>query len=75
MLSGMAPKRAEAYIRSFELPVDEEYCLMQIDVRRQSYTQVSGQMNVSPEYIKKCRRRAYSKILDGIRFGELSKNT
>lgn len=75
MLSGMAPKRAEAYIRSFELPVDEEYCLMQIDVRRQSYTQVSGQMNVSPEYIKKCRRRVYSKILDGIRFGELSKNT
>lgn len=67
MLSGMAPKRAEAYIRSFELPGDEEYCILQIDVRRQSYTQVSGQMNVSPEYIKKCRRRAYSKILDGVK--------
>lgn len=67
MLSSMAPKRAEAYIRSFELPGDEEYCILQIDVRRQSYTQVSGQMNVSPEYIKKCRRRAYSKILDGVK--------
>ena len=42
MLSGMAPKRAEAYIQSFELPTDEEYCLVQIDVRRQSYTQVPG---------------------------------
>lgn len=67
MLSGMAPKRAEAYIRSFELPSDEEYCILQIDVRRQSYTQVSGQMNVSPEYIKKCRRRAYAKIADGVK--------
>lgn len=67
MLSGMAPKRAEAYIRSFELPGDEEYCILQIDVRRQSYTQVSGQMNVSPEYIKKCRRRAYSKITDAVK--------
>lgn len=67
MLSGMAPKRAEAYIRSFELPDDEEYCILQIDVRRQSYTQVSGQMNVSPEYIKKCRQRAYSKITDAVK--------
>ena len=63
-LSTMAPKRAKAYIQSFELPPDEEYCLIQCDVRRQSYTQVSGQMNVSPEYIKKCRRRAFAKIAD-----------
>lgn len=32
----MAPKRAVAYILSFELPADEAACLIECDVRRKS---------------------------------------
>lgn len=36
----MAPKRAVAYILSFELPADEAACIIECDVRRKSYAQV-----------------------------------
>ena len=65
-LSSMAPRRAVAYIRSFELPPDEMACLVECDVYGKSYAQVSEQMHVSPEYVKKRRRRAFAKIADEI---------
>ena len=36
----MAPKRAVAYILSFELPADEAACIIECDVRRLSFAQV-----------------------------------
>ena len=65
-LSSMAPRRAVAYIRSFELQPDEMACLVECDVYGKSYAQVSEQMHVSPEYVKKRRRRAFAKIADEI---------
>lgn len=65
-ISSMAPRRAVAYIRSFELPPDEMACLVECDVYGKSYAQVSEQMHVSPEYVKKRRRRAFAKIADEI---------
>ena len=66
-LSSMAPKRAVAYILSFELPPDEAYCLIECDVRGKSRVEVAETLHVSPEYVKTRRRRAYSKIADGIK--------
>lgn len=63
----MAPRRAEAYIRSFELPEEEAESLIQCEVRRLSQIQAADRMNISIECLKKRRRRAFSKIADGIR--------
>ena len=41
-------------------------CLVECDVYGKSYAQVSEQMHVSPEYVKKHRRRAFAKIADEI---------
>ena len=63
----MAPKRAVAYVLSFELPADEAACLIECDVRRKSYAQVCEALHLSPEAVNRCRRRAYQKIADGQR--------
>lgn len=65
-LSAMAPKRAVAYIQSFDLPADEEYCLIAVDVRRMSSLQAANALHASIEYVKRCRARAYSKMADSI---------
>ena len=64
-LSRMAPKRAVAYILSFELPEDEAACIIECDVRRKSYAQVCDALHLSPEAVNRSRRRAYQKIADG----------
>ena len=56
----------EEYIRSFELPEEEAESLIQCDVRRLSYIQAAEKLHISPEALKKRRRRAFSKIADGI---------
>ena len=60
----MAPKRAIDYIKSFELPFEEELFLMECDVRKKSYAQVSFEYHTSPEVIKRRRKSAYHKIAD-----------
>ena len=64
-LSSMAPKRAVAYILSFELPADEAACLIECDVRQKSCVQVADMLHVSVDGLSKLRRRAYRKIVDG----------
>lgn len=66
VLSRMAPKRAVSYIRSFELPPDEETCLIECDVRQKSIVQVADMLHVSQETVKKRRKSAYAKIVDGM---------
>lgn len=61
-LSSMAPARAIAYIMSFDLPPDESACLIECDVRGRSYVQVCERLHLSPEAVKRARRRAYGKI-------------
>lgn len=64
-LSAMSPKRAIDMICSYDLPPDETACLIECDVRRRSYVQVCNDLHLSPEAVKRARRRAYAKILDG----------
>jgi DNA-directed RNA polymerase specialized sigma24 family protein len=61
-LSSMAPKRAIAYILSFELPEDEAACIIECDVRGKSCVQVAFERHISTDSVKKYRRRAYNKI-------------
>lgn len=61
----MAPKRAVAYILSFELPADEAACLIECDVRGRSLVQVAAQLHMSVDGLAKLRRRAYRKLADG----------
>lgn len=68
-LSAMAPKRAVAYIRSFDLPPDEAACLIECDVRRRSCVQVAQMLHLSVDGLAKLRRRAYQKIADGEKEG------
>ncbi len=60
----MAPRRALAYIQAFGLPEEEALFLIECDVRGKSYTQAAQEHNISPEAIKRRRRRAYAKIAD-----------
>ena len=64
-LSSMAPRRAVAYIRSFELPPDEMACLVECDVRGRSCVQAAKLLHLSVDGLAKLRRRAYHKIADG----------
>lgn len=66
LLTSMAPRRAVDYISAFELPAEEEACLLLHDVRQLSYTQISDICHASPETIKRRRQRAYAKIADEI---------
>lgn len=64
-LSAMAPKRAVAYVLSFELPPSEAACIIECDVRQKSCVQVADMLHVSVDGLAKIRRRAYTKIADG----------
>ena len=66
-LSSMAPKRAIAYILSFELPDDEAACIIECDVRGKSCVQVANILHVSLDGLYKIRRRAYQKITDNVK--------
>ena len=62
----MAPRRAIDYVLSFELPEDEAACIIECDVRKKSCVQVAAQLHVSVDGLAKIRRRAYSKLTDGM---------
>lgn len=66
LLQTMSPRRAEEYVRSFRLPVEEELFLLECDIRGKSYIQAARDNSTTPEVIKRRRRRAYSKIADEI---------
>lgn len=66
-LQAMAPQRAVKFIAGLELQSDEEFFLIECDVKGKSYAQLCTQHFVTPEYINRRRRRAYGKIADHIK--------
>lgn len=66
-LQSMAPQRAVAYIAALELPGDEAYCIIECDVRRQSYVYVANKLHLSVDGLCKLRRRAYQKLADYVK--------
>lgn len=66
LISSMAPKRATAFIQSFDLPEEETACLILCTVRKQSCVQVADKLCLSQETVWRRRRAAIDKILDEI---------
>lgn len=64
-IAGMAPNRAVEFVRSFDLP-EEAQSLILCDVRQKSYVQASDILHLSPESIKRKRRKALNKIIDAL---------
>lgn len=66
LIQSMAPNRAVEYIKAFNLPEEEERCLIECDVRRKCYAQLVTDvtMTLSPETIKKRKQSAYAHIAD-----------
>lgn len=64
-LAAMSPQNAVAFVLSFELPQDEAECLIEHEVRRRSYVQICEKLHLSPEAVKRARRRAFVKIANG----------
>lgn len=69
LLTTMAPKRAADYIRSFDLPEEEELFLMECDVRRKSCTQAALEHHTTAEVVKRRKRSGYAHIADAINNG------
>lgn len=61
-LRSMAPAVSIPYIKSFQLPEEEERVLIECDARGRSVTQVAQAMRLSPETVSRRRRRALRKI-------------
>lgn len=66
LLTSMAPNRAIDYIKSFNLPEEEEHFLIQCDVKRKSYAELvtDNTRPCSPEVIKDRKNKAYAHIAD-----------
>jgi DNA-binding NarL/FixJ family response regulator len=62
LLTSMPPRRAIDYIKAFELPYEEEYCIIQREVRCQSVQEIAMALNLSPETVKERRKQAFQKI-------------
>ncbi len=71
LLGTMSPQRATDYIKAFRLPEREEICIIEKEVNDLSYTQICRKHGFSPEVVKTCRRRAFSKIADGIEYAKM----
>ena len=58
----MCPAASIPYIRSFQLPEEEELVLIECDARGKSVQQVAQSMNLSPETVWRRRRAALLKL-------------
>lgn len=67
MLSNMAPAKAVGFIKAFELPEEEENCLIDgIGVRGESDVAISQKYGMSPETVRRKRRAALIRISNSI---------
>lgn len=61
-LRSMAPSVSISYIKSFQLPEDEELVLIQHECRGRSLDSIAIAMSVSVETVKRRRQAALAKI-------------
>lgn len=64
LLSTMGPRRAESYIRAFDLQDDEAQYIIEREARRRSIQEIADDHNVSPETVKRRRKSGFSKIAE-----------
>lgn len=66
MLESMAPVRSIPYIKSFQLPVEEELFIIEREAMRKSIQQIAMEHHVSVETVKRRRKSAFKKISNSI---------
>ncbi len=66
LIQTMAPNRAKDYIKSFDLPEEEELFLLECDVRRKSQVKAADDNHTTLEVVKKRKMSAYAHIADAI---------
>ena len=64
VLGRVTSEKAVAYIRSFNLRLDEETALIDREVKHKSVQQIVMEQNVCPETVKRWRRSALNRIAD-----------
>lgn len=64
LLSTMGPRRAESYIRAFDLQEDEAQYIVEREAMRKSIQQIADFHNVSQETVKRRRKSGFQKIAD-----------
>lgn len=66
LLQEMGPRRAESYIRAFDLRDDEAQYIIEREVLQKSIQQIAAKHNVSQETVKRRRKSGFRKIADQI---------
>lgn len=66
LLSSMGPRRAESYIKAFDLYEDEALYIIEREVFQKSVQQIAAAHNVSEETVKRRRKSGFQKISDQI---------
>lgn len=66
VLSAMGPRRAESYVRAFDLQEDEAQYIIEREALRMSVQQIAAAHNVSQETVKRRRRSGFQKIAEQI---------
>lgn len=66
LLSSMGPRRAESYIKAFDLYEDEALYIIEREVLQKSVQQIAAAHNVSEETVKRRRKSGFQKISDQI---------
>lgn len=64
ILYSMGPRRAESYIRAFDLQDDEAQYIVEREAMRMSIHQIARKHNVSRETVERRRRSGLQKIVD-----------
>lgn len=64
VLVSMGPRRAEGYIRAFDLQEDEAQYIVEREALRMSIHQIARKHNVSRETVERRRRSGLQKIAD-----------
>lgn len=66
VLSKADPLTAIKIVRSFHLLEEEAYSIIMHDIKGNSVQQISCELCISPETVKRRRRSGYLKILDAL---------
>lgn len=66
MIREMAPVQAIPYVQSFQLPLEEERAIIEMDCRGKSRQQIAMEQHVSPETIKRRRDAGLRKICNAL---------
>lgn len=62
LLYSMGPRRAESFIRAFDLRDDEANYIIDQEVKRLSIQEIADAYNVSQETVKRYRKTGFQKI-------------